>query len=184
MRKLIGADLQNSAWITQLVNFIEDDDRAVAIPKKHFRLGDHLLHNGQVAVEVQDAIFSQTFYQCGFPDTTHPGKPDNRRRPPCLFNTLYPERSFNHVIVLSKQSVNMSSIVMHSLKEYSVRIKYPIQRGWEWRTEIARPGSFAISGQAMFPFSRRTFRRMAFTSPAAAGHPGRKDVIGDRFTLD
>jgi hypothetical protein len=42
-------------------------------------------------------------------------------------------------------------------------------RGWEWRTAMARPGSFAISGKSMFSPSLRAFRRIAFTKPAAAG---------------
>jgi len=100
LREEIGADLQHSAWVSKLVNFVEDDHRRCAAAKEQLRITDHFLDCGEIAIDEGQAFGPEALCQCGFPCPAHSGKPDDGCLAPRRFDPPTPKRTLNHKTIL------------------------------------------------------------------------------------
>lgn len=92
-RKLVCPDLEQSAWVGELVNFIEDHDGFPDRAKEVLGITQAFGDTGQIAVEVLGV--RQGFGQDGLPHAPRPAEPRHRGLIPGVVEPGSPERAFS-----------------------------------------------------------------------------------------
>ena len=99
-RKQVRPNLEHATRIAQLVNLVEDHDGLVAIAVEQRRVAHHVLGGRQVAIDAQDARRVEALRQGRLARAPRAAKPRNGRFFPRGFESLKPERSFDHAGVV------------------------------------------------------------------------------------
>jgi len=97
MRKKVGPDFQEPGRIPELVDLIEDQDRAITVPVEQFRVTDHVFDSREITVNVAGAVFSETQDECRFTDASDSGQPDDRGLLPGFLEAGKPKGPVYHV---------------------------------------------------------------------------------------
>jgi hypothetical protein len=52
MRENIGPDLEEASWVSELVDFVKNDDRLFAVLKKELGILNKILDNREIAIDI------------------------------------------------------------------------------------------------------------------------------------
>ena len=110
--KEIGTYLEHPAGVGELMDFIENYDRAVAVAEEQFRFGHHILCYGKVAVDVENPVCAKALDKSCLARPPHTGEPYHGRLFPGAFYAGGPERPlYYHAIILNINSDYLPSMI-------------------------------------------------------------------------
>ena len=98
--ELICPDFQDHTRVAQLMHFVEHHYRSGAVTVKQLRVGQNVMGDGKIAVNIGDPFPREALRKSSFSYAPHPGKPDDRCILPGDLYAIQPKRSWHHGSIL------------------------------------------------------------------------------------